>query len=52
LVLNALDAAVLPALTAAIVAFMVFVWIAWFGRKGGRALDFRDRDDDEDAAGR
>lgn len=43
--LNTLDAAVLPIIAATIVVFVAFVWIIWFGREGGRALDFRDHDD-------
>jgi len=50
--MDALDAAILPGLAFTIVLFIGFVWISWFGRKGGRALDFRDRDDDQDDAPR
>jgi hypothetical protein len=46
--MEALDAAVLPALAVSIVVFIAVVWIWWFGGKGSRALDFRDHDDERD----
>jgi hypothetical protein len=42
-----LDALVLPALGLTMVGFMIFVWVAWIGRPGGRSMKIEPPSEDD-----